>query len=42
VDGRARWMTPGMFKRLSDGKPLTEVLQIGELWPFEPVVGPSL
>lgn len=28
VDGRARWMTPGMFRRVSDGRPLTEVLGV--------------
>jgi hypothetical protein len=36
VDGRARWMTPGMFRRLSDDKPLTEVLAIESLQRFEP------
>lgn len=36
VDGRARWTTPGMFKRLSDNKPLTEVLRIQALQRFEP------
>ena len=36
VDGRARWMTPGMFKRLSDNRPLTEILAIEALQGFEP------
>jgi hypothetical protein len=36
VDGRARWTTPGMFKRLRDNKPLTEVLGIQALQRFEP------
>ena len=36
VDGRARWTTPGMFKRLSDNQPLTEVLRIQALQRFEP------
>ena len=26
VDGRARWITPGMFRRVSDGRPLTDVI----------------
>ena len=28
VDGHARWATPGMFRRVSDGRPLTEVLGV--------------
>ncbi len=36
VDGRARWTTRGMFKRLSDNRPLTEVLRIQALQRFEP------
>ena len=35
VDGHARWATPGMFRRVSDGRPLTEVLGVE---PFEPFV----
>jgi hypothetical protein len=35
VDGQARWMTPGMFRRVSDGKPLTEILQVQTLQPFQ-------
>jgi hypothetical protein len=29
-------MTPGMFKRLSDNRPLTEILAIEALQGFEP------
>ncbi len=36
VDGRARWMTPGMFNRISDSEPLTNVLQIEALQQFDP------
>ncbi|HEY1899280.1 MAG TPA: hypothetical protein VGG49_05755 [Steroidobacteraceae bacterium] len=36
VDGRARCTTPRMFKRLSDDKPLPEVLQIQGLQRYEP------
>jgi hypothetical protein len=36
VDGRARWATPRMFKRLSDNKPLAEVLRIQGLQRYEP------
>ena len=35
VDGRARWMTPGMFRRLSDGIPLVEILNVDGIQPFE-------
>jgi hypothetical protein len=35
VDGRARWMTPGMFRRVSDGKPLDEVLGAPAFQPYE-------
>ena len=34
VDGHARWATPGMFRRVSDGQPLTEVLGVDEVEPF--------
>lgn len=36
VDGRARWMTPGMFRRISDGAALNEILRIQPLHPFAP------
>jgi hypothetical protein len=35
VDGRARWMSPGLFRRLSDGMPLAELLGIDRLVPFQ-------
>jgi hypothetical protein len=35
VDGRARWTTPGMFRRLSDSKPLDEVLGEPAFQPYE-------
>jgi hypothetical protein len=34
VDGRARWATPGMFRRLSDGEPLDKVLGEPAFQPF--------
>jgi hypothetical protein len=34
VDGRSRWMSPGLFRRLSDGTKLTELLGIEALLPF--------
>jgi hypothetical protein len=34
VDGRARWMTPGMFRRLSDAVPLPQILQVDALASF--------
>jgi len=34
VDGRALWTTPGMFRRVSDGVPLTEVLGVAAFEPF--------
>jgi hypothetical protein len=37
VDGRARWMTPGMFRRLSDGEPLDKVLGVPAFQPYERV-----
>ena len=35
VDGHARWMSPGMFRRVSDGVPLIEILQVDSLVPFK-------
>jgi len=35
VDGRARWASPGLFRRLSDGTPLVEILGLDRLIPFE-------
>jgi hypothetical protein len=35
VDGRARGMTPGMFRRLSDGEPLDRVLGEPAFQPYE-------
>lgn len=35
VDGRARWMAPGMFRRVSDGISLTEVLGVKTLEAFD-------
>jgi hypothetical protein len=35
VDGRACWMSPGLFRRLSDGTPLTDLLGIDRLVPFQ-------
>ncbi|MDA8486029.1 hypothetical protein NNO07_23445 [Pseudomonas resinovorans] len=37
VDGHAPWMTPGLFRRLSDGKRLDELLGC---WFIEPYVAP--
>jgi len=34
VDGRARWMAPGLFRRVSDGVKLTELVAVNELEPF--------
>lgn len=33
IDGQARWMSPGLFRRVSDGVKLPELLSIGELEP---------
>jgi len=30
-DGAARWMAPGFFYRVSDGKPLNEILGLQRL-----------
>jgi hypothetical protein len=35
VDGRARWMTPGMFRRLADGEPLDKLLGVPAFQPYE-------
>ena len=34
VDGRAKWIAHGMFRRLSDAAPLTEALNLPPLAPF--------
>ena len=34
VDGRARWTAYGLFRRLSDGRPLAELLGVPALEPF--------
>lgn len=34
VDGHARWMSPGMFRRVSDEVPLNEILGMGRVEPF--------
>ena len=34
VDGAARWAAPGFFYRLSDGKPLNEILGVERLEPY--------
>jgi hypothetical protein len=33
VDGHARWVAPGMFRRLSDGVPLNKILECERLVP---------
>ena len=35
VDGRARWIALGMFRRVSDGKPLPEVLSVEPISRFD-------
>ena len=35
VDGRARWISPGMFRRVSDGAPLPQVLGVEPFVAFE-------
>jgi hypothetical protein len=35
IDGRARWVSPGLFRRLSDGMPLAEILGVDKLVPFQ-------
>ena len=34
VDGRARWMAFGLFRRVSDGKPLADALGVEAMVPF--------
>ena len=34
VDGKAKWIAHGLFRRLSDSEPLTEVLGVPPLVPF--------
>ncbi len=34
VDGQAPWMAPGLFRRVSDGVKLTELVAVNELEPF--------
>lgn len=34
VDGYAPWMSPGLFRRLSDGAPLNDILGMSRLEPF--------
>jgi hypothetical protein len=34
VDGHAPWMAPGLFRRVSDGVKLTELVAVNELEPF--------
>ena len=34
VDGKAKWMAHGMFRRLSDGALMTDVMQLAPLAPF--------
>jgi hypothetical protein len=36
VDGQARWMTPGLFRRISDGEPLDRVLGVPAFQPYAP------
>ena len=35
IDGRAHWMSPGMFRRVSDGVALTQILQVDSLEAFK-------
>jgi hypothetical protein len=34
VDGQAPWMTPGLFRRMSDGRRLNEILGCGFIEPY--------
>lgn len=34
VDGRARWVSYGMFRRIADGKPLPDILGVSPFVPF--------
>jgi hypothetical protein len=35
MDGSAHWMAPGLFRRVSDGKALPDLLGTGVLEPFD-------
>jgi hypothetical protein len=35
VDGHARWMAPGLFRRVTDGVQLTELVAVNELEPYQ-------
>jgi hypothetical protein len=35
VDGQAKWMSPGWFRRLADGKKLSSVLALDHLTPYD-------
>jgi len=37
VDGRARWISYGMFRRIADGEPLADILNVRPFEPFIPV-----
>jgi hypothetical protein len=39
VDGRAIWTTPGMFRRIGDGRRLSEVLGTAAFEPFTAPAG---
>jgi len=34
VDGQARWISYGLFRRISDGKPLPDILGVNPFLPF--------
>ena len=34
VDGRARWVSYGLFRRIADGKPLPDILGVSPFVPF--------
>ena len=34
VDGRARWVSYGLFRRIADGKPLPDILGVSPFLPF--------
>jgi hypothetical protein len=34
VDGHARWMAPGLFRRVTDAAKLTDIVAVNELEPF--------
>ena len=37
IDGQAKWMSPGWFKRMSDRTRLSDILGCDELHPYSPV-----